>query len=672
MKRLTTIFSICVLAVACAACGGGGGDDGDDDDIPAGDADQDFISDADEGRSSGTDTDGDGTEDWQDTDSDGDGIPDATEAGDMMLPTDPYDSDGDGTPDFRDTDSDDNGRPDGVDGADDPDGDGRGNFADNDDDGDNISDVVELGADPANPVDTDSDGTPDFRDTDSDGDTVKDTYEGPLDYDSDGTINSRDTEADGDCVPDQVESGGVEPPRNSDDDSRYDFLDRDSDNDGIADGDEDANCNGVRDTGETDPLDGDTDDDGASDLIEDTAGTDPLDPGDNPQANGDFVFVMPYNEAPSPMDDDLPFRTALQSIDMYALLDRSGSMSSAISTVKANLATVVQHLTCPPIGTGTPGQCIPDIWAGAGTVGYSGTGGQAYTNHVDIAPGASFDPIVTTEPGGCCAEPLNFGVYATITGNGSGAATGCNLTGVNPRTTCAGSPARNAGYQTFGYPCFRDGVIPVILLATDEPPLSPGDTNKCPMWGTVVRPIMVQRGGRLMGILGNTGTGSTVETDLRQMATDTGAVDGANGNAPLVFPGAGTGAAMAIENGMRILAAGLPLDLNAIPLDDPGDSVDAVAEFIDHLETLQLGTPECASGLMQQDTNGDLLPDKYIDVRAGTPVCWKLVPKMNTTVVTTEDPQLFKATIQVLGDSITELDERTVYFLVPPVVDIPE
>jgi hypothetical protein len=669
MKKFASLCLVLVFAAVGAACGADGGDD--DFSPPAGDADGDHISDADEGRSSNTDTDGDGTPDWQDDDSDGDGVPDSLEAGDADVQSDPYDSDGDGTPDFRDTDADGNGRLDGVDGTEDPDGDGRPNFADNDDDGDNIDDAGELGADPANPVDTDADGTPDFRDTDSDGDTILDQFEGPLDFDSDGTGNYRDLDSDADCRSDQVESGGVSPPRNSDDDTRPDFIDRDSDNDGVADGDEDDNCNGVRDATETDPLDGDTDNDGASDLIEGTAGTNPLDPNDNPQANGDFVFVMPYNEPPSPMDDDLDFRTDLQSLDMYVVLDRSGSMSSEISTVKNNLSTVVRNLTCPPLGTGQPGQCIPDLWAGAGTIGYSGSGVDTYVNHVDVQPNPSFASVAINEPGGCCSEPLNFGVYAAITGNGTGAATGCGLSGVGPRLTCTGSPARNAGYQAFGYPCFREGVIPVILLTTDEPPISAGDTNPCPNWTNVVKPIMNARGAKLVGIMGSGAVGTNVQTDMQLMATDTGAVDAANNNMPLVFDGSNTSSATAIENGIRTLARGVPLDLNAIPQDDPTDQVDAVREFVDHLETLQLGTAECANMLAAQDTNGDLYPDQYLNVRAGTPVCWKLVPKMNTSVVTTEQPQLFKATVTVIGDGITELDTRTVYFLVPPVVDIP-
>ena len=51
----------------------------------------------------------------------------------------------------------------------------------------------------------------------------------------------------------------------------------DCDNDGISNGDEDANGNNIVDAGETDPADPDTDDDGINDGDEVNAGTDPLD-----------------------------------------------------------------------------------------------------------------------------------------------------------------------------------------------------------------------------------------------------------------------------------------------------------------------------------------------------------------------------------------------------------
>lgn len=648
--KLGLLFLL-ALAPAGAACGPRlPGDDAD--------ADGDGISDADEGRTAGADTDGDGTPDYLDEDSDGDGIPDYREAGDLDLATPPADSDADGRPDFRDTDSDDNGREDGVDGVNDDDGDRTPDFADLDDDGDAILDAEELGPDPARPRDTDGDGTADFRDPDSDDDTILDAWETSADYDQDGLGNYVDLDSDGDCVPDAAEARGV-PPIDTDGDQRHDYIDRDSDNDGVPDVSEDANCNGAVDGGETDPTSQDTDGDGVTDLVETAAGTDPTDPGSNPQASGDFVFVEPYLAPQAPADQDLDFSTQLQAVDLYVLLDRSGSMTTEIQTVRANLAQVVSGLKCPP---GVTTNCIPDLWAGAGTVGYAQSGAQAFQSWVDVQPNPSFASVPTTTPSNCCAEPSTFAAFASITGQG-GASHGLPL--VPPRATCAGSPAANAGHGTFGYPCFRDGALPVVLLATDEAPLTGIDTYQAPSWASVVVPAYQARKAKLVGILGDAPEAGTL-ANLQTMATSTGAIDAANGNAPLVFDGAGTNAAAAIRNGILALANGLPLDLNAVNTDVPGDAVDAVAAFVDRIETLQLGTPHCAGGLDDVDTNADGHADKFLGVRTGTPVCWKVVSKPNTTVPATDAPQLYRSTITVYGDGITQLDQRDVYFLVPP------
>jgi hypothetical protein len=652
--RRMKLVRICTVALLISCGPSGGGDDGMGSGTP-GDADGDTISDADEGTG---DTDGDGTADYLDDDSDGDGIPDYREAGDGDASSKPIDTDLDGTPDFQDTDSDNNGRSDTLDGLDDTDADNAANFQDMDDDGDQITDVDELGPNPLQPVDTDNDGTPDYRDTDSDNDTIVDFLETNQDYDMDGAGNYVDLDSDADCISDQIEAAGS-PPADTDLDHHYDFVDRDSDNDGVPDVSEDVNCNGIVDAGESSATDEDTDGDGVSDLIETAAGTDPTNAADNPQTNGDFVFVEPYMKPQSPLDDDLDFSTKLQAVDLYVLLDRSGSMSTEISTVKNNLASVVSGLKCPPNVTTN---CIPDLWAGAGTIGYSGSGIEAYRNYVDIQPNPNFAGVPITEPSGCCAEPLTFGAFAAVTGQGGSS---YGLGGVPARATCAGSPAANGGYQTFGYPCFRQGALPVVMLATDEPPISAGDTYKTPIWSTLVSPQYVSRKARLVGILGS-GPAAGTDADLRTMATNTGAVDAANNNAPLVFNGADANSATAIRNGILALANGLPLDINALGVDDPTDAVDALASFVDHLETLQLGTAQCANGLNDIDTNADSYDDKYLQVRTGTPVCWKVVSKPNTTVPATDAPQLFRAKVKVYGDGVTQLDERDVFFLVPP------
>ncbi|CAN5911985.1 hypothetical protein BH11MYX3_BH11MYX3_26040 [soil metagenome] len=647
--KLAPLFAMCLLVACGPSSGGGGGDDSG----PGTDSDGDSISDVDEGRANNIDTDHDGTPDFEDEDSDGDGIPDYREAGDSDPATNPVDSDADGTPDFRDTDSDDNGREDGLDGVADTDGDSQPDFQDLDDDGDNICDGDERGPNAIHALDTDNDGTPDFRDTDSDDDTILDIEETSADYDNDGLPNYQDLDSDADCVSDRLEKRGT-PSADTDGDGHPDFLDRDSDDDGVLDLTEDTNCNGVRDGNESDPRNGDSDNDGVSDLIELAAGTNPNDPASNPQANGDFVFVEPYQMPQMPLDSNLDFSTKLQAVDLYVLLDRSGSMSTEITSVKNNLASVVSNLACPPLGTGTPGNCIPDLWAGAATIGYQGSGAAAFQNWVDIQPNPSFAGLPITDPGGSnSAEPLSFAAWAAVTGGGGA---GYSMGSVPARTGCA------AG--RFGYPCFRSNALPVVLLATDEPPISAGDTYKSPTWAAV-KPVFTAAKARLVGILGDGYTAGT-DSDLRTMATDTGAIDALNGNAPLVFNGSGAGAAAAIQTGLFRLANGLPLDINAVSSDDPSDSVNAVASFVDHLQTLQLGTAQCTSGLNDIDTNSDTYKDKFLQVRTGTPVCWKVVSKQNTTVPATDAPQLFRATVTVYGDGITQLDQRDVFFLVPP------
>ena len=51
-------------------------------------------------------------------------------------------------------------------------------------------------------------------------------------------------------------------------------------------------------------------------------------------------------------------------------------------------------------------------------------------------------------------------------------------------------------------------------------------------------------------------------------------------------------------------------------------------------------------------------------------MCFDIHARRNVTVPATREPQMFRATIQVQGDRITILDERDVFFLVPPVITI--
>jgi hypothetical protein len=153
--------------------------------------------------------------DYMDPDNDGDGIADVVELvpqGQSTAVTklaDAPDTDLDGIPDFRDDDSDGDTILDRDEGVVDTDGDLVGNWRDLDSDGDCVPDQAEAGDnDPTTgPVDTDGDGAPDFEDTDTDNDGLTD---GKEDKNCNGILEACETnrlvaDTDGDTVSDLIE-----------------------------------------------------------------------------------------------------------------------------------------------------------------------------------------------------------------------------------------------------------------------------------------------------------------------------------------------------------------------------------------------------------------------------------------------------------------------------------
>ena len=232
------------------------------------DSDGDGILDFTEGT---VDTDSDGIPSYRDLDSDGDGTPDANETS--------IDTDGDGILDFIDLDSDNDGIPDVIEGTSDSDGDGVPNRLDLDSDNDGILDIIEAGG-----VDSNGNGRADNL-TDTNNDGLVDLYDGassgtPLtgaDTDGDGKKNFLDIDSDADGITDTVEAqvtplsripsgidsdgdgidnvfdvnSGGSPlvPVDTDGDLTPDYRDSDSDADGVTDAIEghDSNHDGVSD-----------------------------------------------------------------------------------------------------------------------------------------------------------------------------------------------------------------------------------------------------------------------------------------------------------------------------------------------------------------------------------------------------------------------------------------
>lgn len=659
---------------------------------PGDDSDGDGISDLHEGRGLLTDSDGDGMPDFLDDDSDDDGISDMLEAGDATIATTPIDTDGDRTEDFRDTDSDGNGVPDSTEGVADLDGDGRPDYRDTDNDGDAIIDRTEIGGDPVHPTDTNGDGTADYNSLDSDGDTIGDTEESLVDTDADTLVDMQDLDTDGDGWLDSVEAGDAvlsTAAVDTDGDGIADFRDADSDADGLSDEAE-------RGYG-TSRTSSDSDGDGVSDLIEVGAGTRPLDATDSPRTRGDFVFLEPYMLPPSPTRDTLQFSTSLQRADVYFLMDNTGSMSGTVTGLQAGLTTGTLVPGCSGGVIGAIRCGIPDAWFGVGGFDDYPIGTYGVAGYSTDALGMSHDQaffqysIVVSSTTVASAAVGRYRVnngydipesgvaalYALASrdtlGGYSRFATGTSVSTVPP--VCA------AGGR--GAACFRADAVPIIIVMTDvdqhnSPTCGCNYSATVPGSGPTYANTIAQLttlNARVVGI--STAGGATAF--LTRLVTDTTIARGATGAASeyVISAPSGSGLTGSIVELVR-RAAAVPLDVSARATDivDAGESVNAVTAFLDHLETRTTAAPglTCTTGFVTLDGAGidaDGYPDTFQNVTPGAPVCFDIVPRMNTTVMQTLVPQLFRAQIDVIGDGFTPLDNRIIYFLVPPRIPDP-
>ena len=257
-----------------------------------------------------------------------------------------------------------------------------------DDDGDGITNIDEVGSDPANPTDTDGDGVPDFLesntadldgdgivdylDTDDDGDGILTINEYTLDVDNDGILDHRDIatintnpdgsgDSDGDGLSDAQECPSGTPCGDADGDGVPDYMDTDSDNDGIDDRDEigtdpanptDSDGDGVPDYLESNIVDTDDngvfnhldiDDDGDGMLTIDEIGSDFTQPIDT---DGDGIVDYLDSIFANQSDDTVVVETGLKGgslplslLSLLALLFMRKRMNS-----KRNKETMIMRI----------------------------------------------------------------------------------------------------------------------------------------------------------------------------------------------------------------------------------------------------------------------------------------------------------------------------------------
>jgi hypothetical protein len=417
----------------------------------------------------------------------------------------------------------------------------------------------------------------------------------------------------------------------------------------------------------------------------------------------DFFFILPFQDPAGVQQKPLDFSTNIPALDVFFVMDTTGSMSGEINNLKSSLNTVV----------------VPGITAAVANsefgVGYhddfpvDGYGGGADQPFKLVTPITSVAADVTTgvnsltiSDGADGPESGIEGIYQAATGDG--------LAGPSP-TFVAVNHTGIGGVQ------FRAGTMPVIVPISDADShrISP-DAGNCsyetpdyydanvaayahslPQTETALSNICA----RIVGIAPTT-TGDTcdAQTYYRELATSTGAripptawdigtrpagcatgqcctgqggvgqATDADGLCPLVFLAAtdGTGVSTSIVTGIQMLTRFATFDVNdtvnGVTTDIDGDPLPAphtTADFIKMVTPTNFMLPPPPPVIPAPTFDAT----SFHGVTPGTTVGFT-VNAFNDFVATTNDAQIFRATIQVLAGGCTPLDQRDVLILVPP------
>lgn len=266
---------------------------------------------------------------------------------------------------------------------------------------------------------------------------------------------------------------------------------------------------------------------------------------------------------------------SLAVVDVMFLIDATGSMRDEIDTVRARLRDVV-----------VPGirAAIPDAAFGVALFGefpiapHGPPGVRAFEMRAPITTDVTrIEAALDATPSwGNYDDPEAAieGLHQVVTGAGYG----------EPSSPAHIPPSSGCARGGTGGACFRRDALPIVMLITDAPMhngppgVAPVDEYRfTPPPHTYEETVAAVRALDVLLIgMGATDSGRpTALTHLRALARDTGSLDG-EGN-PLAFDIGGSGGAVGEEivRAVQFVASEVPLDVDAVAEDLPGDGVDA-------------------------------------------------------------------------------------------------
>jgi len=416
----------------------------------------------------------------------------------------------------------------------------------------------------------------------------------------------------------------------------------------------------------------------------------------------DFFFVLPYQDVTGNMTKPLDFSTDIPSLDVFFLMDATGSMSGPINNLKASLtSTVIPQVQAQ----------VADTQFGAGDFRdfplspYGSSGDQPFVLRQAITSNAAAAQagvnVMSASGGNDGPESGLEALYQVATGNG--------LSGPSPTSV----PANHNGV---GGVEFRAGTMPVIVHMTDITTHTKGETNvycygdteyadpvaSAAHTRTEVKTALDAICARVVGVptVASTPDSCDGRGYLTDLATYTGArvppaawdvgvrpsgcgatqcctgqlgaglAPDVDGLCPLVFwvSSSGTGMGDQIITGLKMLTrfatfdatserVGNTTDIDGNPLPNGHTTADFITAVTPNSATVPAAPPVITPPTFDATT--------FYDVTPGTVVRFDVVA-YNDFIEGTSEGQIFRAVIRVLAGGCTPLDERDVLILVPP------
>ncbi|HJK97959.1 MAG TPA: hypothetical protein RMF84_12090 [Polyangiaceae bacterium LLY-WYZ-14_1] len=284
-----------------------------------------------------------------------------------------------------------------------------------------------------------------------------------------------------------------------------------------------------------------------------------------------------------PFEAEVVVPAILTSVDVFFLLDATGSMVDEIDNVRAGLRERV-----------VPGvrAVIPDAAFGVGLVGefpvspHGDPGVRPFELRMPITSSViEVESALERLPEWANRDEPEAqveGLYQVATGNGY------EGPGRIP-------PSRGCPRGGTGGGCFRDEALPVVLLVTDAPfhegppgvdPVSPYRFTPRPHRYEEALAGLRALGALVLG-LGARDTGAqSPMAHLRAIARDTGALDRSGDPLVINIGASGDRVGQGVVDAIELLASEVPLDVDAVIRDVGGDAFDATA-FIEDLRVLR-------------------------------------------------------------------------------------